>query len=148
MSFRRHSLPCLLIMSIAAAGSTAKAETTQPSVQAPTAAKTTKPAKASGHIDKSKTEKADAIKPRAVQGNMQDTMFSDPGVPVMSPSSSPNPAPASSSAAKAAPEGAGAPSLSMKWHATSDNDPYDTVRHTSGADGQGESVLGGIKFGF
>ena len=108
--------------------------------------KKTKPAKASGHADKAKTEKADANKPRASEGNMQDTMFSDPGVPVMSAPSLPKPEAAA--APKAAPVGAGAPSLSMKWHATSDNDPYDIVRHTSGSDGPGESVLGGIKFGF
>jgi hypothetical protein len=145
MSFRRYSLPCFLIMSIAACPA-AVAQTTQPSVLAPAPAKKTKPAKASGHADKDKTEKADAIKPRASQGNMQDTMFSDPGVPVMSAPSAPNSEAAA--APKAAAAGAGAPSLSMKWHATSDNDPYYLGRNTSGSEGQGESVLGGIKFGF
>jgi hypothetical protein len=147
MSRRRYSLPCLFLISVATC-SAAIAETNQPSNQAPVPEKKTKPVKTSGHPDKSKTaktEKADAIKPHALEGNMRDTMFSDPGVPVMSPASSPNPVAA---APKAAPAGAGAPSLSMKWHATTDYDPYYLGRDTSGPEGPGESVLGGIKFGF
>jgi hypothetical protein len=40
-------------------------------------------------------------------------------------------------------------SIGLKWHATNEPvDPYDSVRHTSGPDGPGDTLEGGIKLGF
>jgi hypothetical protein len=46
-------------------------------------------------------------------------------------------------------EPAGGVSLDFKWRATNDRtDPFDAVRHTSGPNGPGDAVQGGIKVGF
>ena len=37
----------------------------------------------------------------------------------------------------------------LKWRATNDRvDPYDAVRHSSGPNGPGDAVEGGVKLGF
>jgi hypothetical protein len=152
MSFRRYSLFCLLSVAIGAA-SAATAETAQPLAQAPLPTQKTKPPlKAPKHADMAKVnaKKTDTSKSPVSEGNMRDPIFSDPGVPVMSSTKSPVPATAAPSAKGASVAPGSGPSLDLKWHATSDpNDPYDgTARHTSGSEGPGNAVLGGIKFGF
>jgi hypothetical protein len=40
-------------------------------------------------------------------------------------------------------------SVGLQWHATNDKvDPWDGIRHTSGPDGPGDAVEGGVKLGF
>ena len=40
-------------------------------------------------------------------------------------------------------------SFTYKWHATNEPiDPYNSVRHTAGPDGPGDTFMGGLKFGF
>jgi hypothetical protein len=154
MKFRRYSLFSLLFISIGAFSAIA-AENVQPPVEAPRRPEKTKPSvKASEHIDKTKTKTkaktTETTKPPVVEGNMRDPIFSDPGVPVMSSAKPPKSDPSGSapSAAKDAspPPGSG-PSLALKWHASSDNDPFDLGRNTLGPD-PGNKVLGGIKLGF
>jgi hypothetical protein len=43
----------------------------------------------------------------------------------------------------------GGVSVGLQWHATNDKvDPWDGIRHTSGPDGPGDAVEGGVKLGF
>jgi hypothetical protein len=43
----------------------------------------------------------------------------------------------------------GGVSLDLKWRATNEKtDPFDAVRHSSGPNGPGDAVQGGVKIGF
>jgi hypothetical protein len=150
MSFRRYNFFCLLFVTIGACPAVA-ADDTHPAVKPPALADTTKPSlKASKNVDKTKTKTTKTTKPLVPADAMRDVTFSDPGAPLVGSAKSPKPV-ALPSTAKGAPiDPDGGLSLALKWHATSDsNDPYDgTARHTSGPDGPGNAVLGGIKLGF
>jgi hypothetical protein len=85
--------------------------------------------------------------PAAAQGVPDAIDFSQPyGSPLAPKGAKPAVAPAARLVPKQ-PEGG--VSLDLKWRATNDKiDPYDAVRHTSGPDGQGDAVEGGVKLGF
>lgn len=146
MSLRRTYLSCLLFIAMGTASAVAADDAAQTPAETPAyAVKTKPPVKAPAHAQKTK-----AAKPAAPADSMRDVTFSDPSGPLIDGAKTPK-QPAQPSAAKGAPvdpDGRGL-SLDMKWHATNDTaDPYDAVRHTSGQDGPGTSVLGGIKLGF
>jgi hypothetical protein len=120
------------------------------------------PAFCDDHAPPSATDGAGAtvVKPRPVAkkpklpskapttGSLNDIQFSRPNAP---PVGAQKGAAQASQATKAAgpSEPQGGVSLDLQWHASNDKtDPYDAVRHTSGPNGPGDGVLGGIKLGF
>jgi hypothetical protein len=84
----------------------------------------------------------------AAQGSMDEIQFSQPNASPLGSqkTSSPSPGPKSGVAPS---EPQGGVSLDLHWRASNDRvDPYDAVRHSSGPDGPGDAVEGGIKLGF
>ena len=84
----------------------------------------------------------------ATDAGMDQIQFSQPNAsPLASTKKANAAAPPSSRAAPSEPDGG--VSLDLKWRATNDKvDPFDAVRHSSGANGQGDAVQGGVKIGF
>jgi hypothetical protein len=145
MSIRRICLSCLLFVTMGAASALAADNVAQTPVEVQPHVVKPKPAAKAPE----RTPKAKAAKPVGPEDSMRDVTFSDPRGPLIDGTKTPK-QPAPPSTAKGAPVGPDGKGLSldMKWHATNDYDPYDTVRHTSGPEGPGTSVLGGIKLGF
>ena len=86
--------------------------------------------------------------PDATDLGMDQIQFSQPNASPLAPAKKTN-ATAQPSSRAAPSEPNGGVSLDLKWHATNDkNDPFDAVRHTSGPDGPGDAVQGGVKLGF
>ncbi|HXW20785.1 MAG TPA: hypothetical protein VEK35_09805 [Roseiarcus sp.] len=108
------------------------------------------PSAAAAERDKAQVHPKSA-KPPAAPASAQDVPdsidFSQPyGSPLAPKGAKPAAAPEARPAAK---EPQGGVALDLKWRATNDKvDPYDAVRHTSGPDGQGDAVEGGVKLGF
>jgi hypothetical protein len=85
--------------------------------------------------------------PPSATGDFGDIKFSahPPPATAARPARENDAAPASGKSV----EPQGGLSLDLKWHATNDRaDPFDAVRHTSGPDGGGDGVEGGLKLGF
>jgi hypothetical protein len=103
-----------------------------------------KPGKPSAHAAHARAVKS----PDEQAAGLQGVKFSDPNAPPIGAATSSKSefAPAEHSAPK---ETAPGMSIGLKWHATNEPvDPYDSVRHTSGPDGPGDTLEGGIKLGF
>jgi hypothetical protein len=98
------------------------------------------------HTPAKKSKHAVGDRTPASMGQIQ---FSQPNAPPLGAqrtSISPGP-PTSSGVAPNEPKGG--VSLDLKWRATNDRvDPYDAVRHSSGPNGPGDAVEGGVKLGF
>jgi hypothetical protein len=79
---------------------------------------------------------------------MDQIQFSQPNASPLASTKGANAATQPSS--RAAPsEPDGGVSLDLKWRATNDKaDPFDAVRHSSGPNGEGDAVQGGVKIGF
>ncbi len=79
---------------------------------------------------------------------MDHIQFSQPNASPIGAQKPAHPAPLSRTGG-ASSEAQGGVSLDFKWRATNEKvDPYDAVRHTSGPEGPGDAVQGGIKLGF
>jgi hypothetical protein len=87
-----------------------------------------------------------AASPDVTSQSLDQIQFSQPNTSPIGPQKAVAP-PARSNVATKDPKGD--VSLDLKWRATNDrNDPFDAVRHTSGPNGPGDAVEGGVKFGF
>jgi hypothetical protein len=86
--------------------------------------------------------------PDATDASMDQIQFSQPNAsPLASTKKANTTAQPSSRAAPSEPDGG--VSLDLKWRATNDKvDPFDAVRHSSGPNGPGDAVEGGVKIGF
>jgi hypothetical protein len=101
----------------------------------------------SPHEVKPKALKAKLPRAAPPAGGIGDIKFSDPSARLVGETKTKPALPSDSSGGTAQPSGG--VSLDLKWHATNEPvDPFDAVRHTSGPDGAGDAVLGGVKLGF
>ena len=86
--------------------------------------------------------------PDATDADMDQIQFSQPNASPLASTKKANTA-AQPSSRTAPSEPDGGVSLELKWHATNDKtDPFDAVRHSSGPNGPGDAVQGGVKLGF
>jgi|SRR5271170_4658779 len=94
-----------------------------------------------------KAQRARKPVPPSATGDLGDIRFSEPPSPVTGarPPRENDAGPATRKSV----EPQGGVSLDLKWHATNDRvDPFDSVRHTSGPDGAGDGIEGGLELGF
>jgi hypothetical protein len=128
MSLRRFSLISLIAISLGATSALAD------NVAAP-------------HEVKPKASKAKGARPAPPTSDLGNIKFSDPSAPVVGEAKTKPAVPSDAKGVAAQPNGG--VSLELKWHATNDRpDPFDGVTHTSGPNGPGDAVLGGVKLGF
>ena len=100
-------------------------------------------AKSHRSVKKPSNAASDAASP-----DMDQIQFSQPNASPLA-NQKPTKAAPEKKSGDAASEPAGGVSLDFKWRATNDKtDPFDAVRHSSGANGPGDAVQGGIKIGF
>ena len=84
----------------------------------------------------------------ATDAGMDQIQFSQPNASPLATTKKAN-ATAQPSSRAAPSEPNGGVSLDLKWRATNEKtDPFDAVRHSSGPDGAGDAVQGGVKIGF
>lgn len=84
----------------------------------------------------------------STDASMDQIQFSQPNASRLEPTkkTKATPQPSSSVVPK---EPGGGVSLDLKWRATNEKvDPFDAVRHSSGPNGEGDAVQGGVKIGF
>jgi hypothetical protein len=90
---------------------------------------------------------------KTVKGQASDATDAGNQIRFSQPNASPL---ASKASATAQPSSGAAPSepdggvsLDLKWRVTNEKtDPFDAVRHSSGPNGPGDAVQGGVKIGF
>ena len=93
-------------------------------------------------------KKPSSAAPDAANADLDQIQFAQPNASPLANQKSTKTTPEKRTAS-APSEPAGGVSLDFKWHATNDrNDPFDAVRHTSGPNGAGDGVQGGVKLGF
>jgi len=86
--------------------------------------------------------------PDAADGGFDQIQFSQPNASPLAPTKNAR-ATSQSRQGPAPSDPGGGVSLDFKWRASNDKvDPFDAVRHTSGPNGQGDAVQGGVKIGF
>ena len=92
-------------------------------------------------------KKPKSVAPDPGDGGLDQIPFSQPNASPLAPAKSAKAAAPRPGAAPSEPDGG--VSLDFKWRATHDQtDPFDAVRHSSGPNGPGDAVQGGVKLGF
>ena len=101
------------------------------------------------HKTPDRAVKAKLAKPTVRAGDRRDVKFSDPNALLAGATKGARPDLRPIDARDVPAEPNGGLSLGLKWRATNDHpDPFDAVRQTSGPNGPGDAVEGGIKLGF